>query len=198
LTKIQCPQGRLLAALVRRYRKRRASVVDGELAWFREQPTFADALDRAAFGRTRGEKRHPHQYRIRREALPLAREALCLARGALAVAEDFDRLHELVEAAVGSIPGIGRVYAYDTAVRLGANLGLAHAKVYLHAGTAKGARVLGFKGNTVEVVNLPPELQELDALHLEDFLCVNKKILKRNAARAARRPHQRGPRAKTR
>jgi hypothetical protein len=172
--------------------------VDRELAWFREQPTFADALDRAALGRTRGEKRHPHQYRIWREALPLAQNELIRAREALAVAVDFDRLHDLVAEAVGSIPGIGRVYVYDTAARLGAKLGLTPVRVYLHAGTAKGARALGFKGNTVEVANLPPELQELDALHLEDFLCVNKKILKRHAARAARRPHRRGPRRETR
>jgi hypothetical protein len=56
-------------------------------------------------------------------------------------------------------------------------------KVYLHAGTRKGAKALGIyeKGKEVlemsELVKKYPEFAKLESYHVEDFLCIKHKVL---------------------
>jgi hypothetical protein len=63
------------------------------------------------------------------------------------------------------IPGIGELAVYDTALRIGARLGLEPAKVYLHAGTRAGAKALGlaYGGRTIELAELPADYGPLPA-----------------------------------
>ena len=66
----------------------------------------------------------------------------------------FADLHDLVRREIGRIAGIGRVTINDVATRIGAHLDLAPERVYLHAGTAAGAKALGIKAG--ETVNRSP------------------------------------------
>ena len=52
-------------------------------------------------------------------------------------------LIDLIERYAADIPRFGKLAVYDTACRLGVYLKLAPEVVYLHAGTAKGAKALG-------------------------------------------------------
>lgn len=85
-------------------------------------------------------------------------------------------MHALIERLVGRTRGIGELYVYDTALRIGAWLELFPGKVYLHAGTRWGARALGFdpKARALEVSELPQELQQLEPYEIEDLLCIFK------------------------
>ena len=64
--------------------------------------------------------------------------------------KDFDALHEKIERAIGPIRKIGDLAIYDIAHRIGAYLEKSPRLVYLHRGTAVGARHLGFRGATLE------------------------------------------------
>lgn len=72
------------------------------------------------------------------------------------------------------IPGLGHLYTYDTALRIGSKLVQLPNKVYLHAGTRRGARILGldWKASALEIAEIPIELRELEPFKIEDFLCV--------------------------
>jgi len=69
---------------------------------------------------------------------------------------------------------IGPLTVYDTALRIGARLGLSPQKVYLHAGTRHGAAVLGFGPDrpSISLSELPKPLDELNAEEAEDVLCI--------------------------
>ena len=60
---------------------------------------------------------------------------------------------------------------YDVAFRIGSFLGIEPDLVYLHAGTRKGARLLGVRGKVARVEAFPYALRQLQPWQLEDFLC---------------------------
>ncbi len=151
-----------------------------ELDWFRQQPSLESAIEQAALATNSEGKRYSHQYRLKKTALEEARRVLLMNSKAIAQSKSFDDLFSLVETRVGGITGIGELYIYDTSLRIGAKLGLLPTKVYLHAGTRKGARALGFesKARTLEMSELPPELGQLEPHEIEDVLCIFKDDLK--------------------
>src|SRR5215468_2342022 len=67
-----------------------------------------------------------------------------------------------------------RMYVYDTALRIGAKLGVFPKEVYLHAGTRVGARKLGLDASkpTVKMSFLPTHLRTLRPHEVEDVLCI--------------------------
>jgi hypothetical protein len=88
---------------------------------------------------------------------------------------------------VSDINGLAELYAYDTAARIGAKLGLAPRQVYLHRGTREGAKNLGFESSrkTIARSELPVELRGLAADEIENLLCIYKAQLA-GAAMASR------------
>jgi hypothetical protein len=75
---------------------------------------------------------------------------------------------------VRSVHGIGELYVYDTALRLGAHLRLLPGEVYLHAGMRRGARALGLdhRVRSLAPTKLPTPLRRLRPYEMEDVLCI--------------------------
>jgi hypothetical protein len=157
---------------VMRHRKR----ADQELRYYAVQRTDEEAVSRAALARLPSGKRHPHQYRVPRTVLEESRSRLVANIPQLKASRSFDDLFHLVRELIGPINGIGELAIYDTALRIGARFGLAPERVYLHAGTREGARLLGVDNNndSVEMNQLPRPLQNLSAREAEDLLCIYK------------------------
>ncbi len=176
------------------YRKRKA----GELAWFRNQPTLEAAVEKAALAVDQCGKRLPHQRRIKASAIKAAKTALLAALSDIRNCPNFDTLHELIHETVGDIKGIGPLYIYDIAERIGAKLGLRPEKVYLHTGAADGAAKLGFPRGleTIEVRDLPAGCESLSPDEIEDVLCIYKDdlVIGRGTTRTALRGHGCSPR----
>ena len=87
----------------------------------------------------------------------------------------FDELHSFLEVTFLKIPGLGVLYTYDTALRIGFYLRLEPKAVYLHAGTKIGARALGVTtAKRAQVRDLPLALQVLPVHEIENFLCIFK------------------------
>jgi len=86
----------------------------------------------------------------------------------------FEELHELVAREIGTIVGIGALTVYDVATRIGAFLELEPERVYLHAGTAAGAKALGLDHRRVsfDPAELPKEFRRLRPYEIEDCLCL--------------------------
>lgn len=150
-----------------------------ELESFRGE-SFLSAVERAALAVHDDEdgrrKRFSHQRRLNRGALDKARGALLCASTKLRRAKGFSDLHEAVKDAVAGITGLGSLYYYDTALRIGANLHKMPERVCLHRGTRRGARAMGldWRESSLDPECLPKELAPLEPHEIEDFLCIFK------------------------
>jgi hypothetical protein len=144
--------------------------------FFRTMPSFELALHHAAYAINQRNKRFGHQCRITRAALAASAALIGAASAKLRACASFEELHDCLKNSVGAVRGIGELYLYDTALRLGANIGLSPNKVYMHTGTRLGARALGLDISrpAIPVREFPPVLQSLSASELEDFLCIYK------------------------
>ena len=162
-----------LRDIVGAYIRNKRDMAAKELRYFAVQRSLTDAVRRAASCELPGGKRHPHQRRIPARSLAEARRRLLVAD--LRSASDFDDLHEMVGELIGGIRRVGELTVYDIALRVGAKLGLAPERVYLHRGTRHGARELGLgRGRkTLEMFELPREFHRLTAAEAEDCLCLH-------------------------
>jgi hypothetical protein len=166
-----------LAKLVEEYERKRLPSWKKERAFFRNA-SRSTAMKHAGLAMWKDGKRLRHQNRISRRALAKAHRALKAVKSKLEGRKNFDALHTLIDRTVRSIKGIGELYVYDTALRLGAGLGRSPGLVYLHAGPRKAARSLGcidYRAKSVPVRCFPVELQALPAAQIENFLCTMRR-----------------------
>jgi hypothetical protein len=163
-----------LKTIVEHYGRNHRRKASSELRWFEIQKTLEDAVATAALAQTPSGKRFDHQRRIPRQVLKRAEEVLLGSLAQLKQCATFSALHLLVAERVRPIQGIGELYIYDTALRIGAKLGIAPERVYLHAGTRVGARNLGLSGErkTIAVSEVPEALRVLEPREIEDVLCI--------------------------
>jgi len=162
----------IVAAYVRDFRTDAAR----EQRWFAIQRTIEDAIWFAAVAQGPKGQRLSHQRRIPAALLAECSRRLLAAARSLSHSRSFDQLHQHVQSIVGGIRGIGELYIYDTALRIGAKLGLEPTAIFLHAGTRDGAKALGFEPSrkTVSMSELPHALRALEPREIEDVLCIYK------------------------
>lgn len=161
-------------AIIRHYKVRHYPNHITEMNWFREQASLHNAIAIAASSQDKNGKRYDHQRRIRRSALKTATPALIKAEHEIGKCKSFEDLILLIEKTCDMISGIGELYCYDAALRLGAYLKLEPDKVYLHRGTRQGAKRLGILLNRrfIDKSELPEPLRQLSAAEIEDILCI--------------------------
>ncbi|MCX5747976.1 MAG: hypothetical protein NT062_36405 [Proteobacteria bacterium] len=168
-----------LKAVVRHYKQTFRPRAAAELASFEAEETLEAAVGRAALAQEPDGTRYGHQRRRTAEELRRGTKKLLSCLPKLAAASNFGQLFEAVDAAVGHLDGLGDLYVYDTALRIGAQKKVFPARVYLHAGTRAGAiALLGKDAKDLKVIfkfELPKELHELEAHEIEDVLCIYKR-----------------------
>lgn len=137
-------------------------------------------ITQAGFARMPNGKRWAHQRRIPAGALEKATDRL--RQAGLDKARSFDDVIQRVNSAVRFIGRIGELYVYDTALRIGAHLGILPREVYLHAGARIGAQALhlNYRSGSVPLDRLPVELRRLEPHEIEDVLCIYKDWLTRH------------------
>ncbi|MDD2694296.1 MAG: hypothetical protein PHD58_00035 [Anaerolineales bacterium] len=161
-------------SIVRTYISQIRPRAKAELGWFREQPTLNSAIGLASLAINSQGKRYSHQRRLKKANLQRAKLTLLANSRNLKECREFEELFKVIEMLLEPISGIGELYVYDTALRIGAKLGLLPKKVYLHAGTRAGAKALGFDGKAraLEISALPKEFRQLEPHEIEDVLCI--------------------------
>ncbi len=170
----------IVSDYIREYR----DAARAEMRFFEIQRKHSEAIRKAALCQLPGGKRHPHQWRIPKALLEQVEGRLQGIGRKLAAAPNFAMLHDLVEQEIGAIKGIGALTVYDISHRIGAHFGKAPERVYLHAGTKKGAAVFGLGGDSIDPWNLPFPFSRLTPAEIEDCLCIYKDDL-RGAMRSA-------------
>ena len=165
-----------LAAIVRCYSANHRPRKEHELDAFRNEASLRSAVERATAALDSENKQFDHQRRIRRDSKSSAKGALSSILPQLRRCRRFDQLIDLIETSLSEIKGIGPLYVYDTALRIGAKLGLLPDKVYLHSGTRTGAKYLGLRTDVpaLRTEDLPRELQGMPLYEVEDILCIYK------------------------
>ncbi|HKH80480.1 MAG TPA: hypothetical protein VKA03_02515 [Methylovirgula sp.] len=178
------------AKIVAAYIQNRRRCARSEADEFQRLASIEVAIEHAALCHFLPDcKRHPHQRRIPGALLKPAERKLQGIRSKLTRAKTFDEVHALVDEAIGNIRGIGELTIYDIAHRIGAFLDKEPTRVYLHAGTRAGARLMGFTGTSLDPTQLPPAFSRLTAAEIEDCLCIYREDLREH--RSCARPLQR-------
>jgi hypothetical protein len=162
--------------ILRHYDQHHRTRADAELWWFVRQPSLHAAITNAALARTSSGKRFDHQRRLAPAALKDAARALLDAERDIATCRTFDDLYALIRDRTRHLWNNAELYWYDTALRIGAKLGLQPRSVYLHCGTLIGARRLHLPTTPVSLERsmFPPGLCDVEARTLEDILCIYK------------------------
>ncbi|NJN76608.1 MAG: hypothetical protein HC796_11035 [Synechococcaceae cyanobacterium RL_1_2] len=141
--------------------------------WGDKKLTWEEAIARAWKSRLSNGKMHGHQWRVAHK-LPEGLDVTLAVKKQPEDFTDFQSVYDWVKSIVTRVKGLGATTAYDIARRLGAWLRLEPVVVYLHAGTAAGARKFGVKGEIAPLSAFPKEIQSLGAIHAENFLCIYK------------------------
>jgi hypothetical protein len=152
-----------------------------DLWWGDETLTWEEAIARAWQSRLSQGKMHGHQCRVANKLHEGLEVALADNRQPEDF-KDFQSVYDWVQSIVDRVKGLGATTAYDVARRLGVWLRLEPVVVYLHAGTAAGARKFGVEGEIASLSSFPIEVQLLGATHAENFLCIYKKQISGSAA----------------
>lgn len=185
------PSDASLRAVVQDYIGRHRPRALAELQAYRDAPSLETVVRQAALTLLPSGKRDPHHTRRSQAVLDEAAARLLARLDAIEAAPDFARLLEVVTKAVRALTGLGKLYCYDTALRIGAKKGVAPTRVYLHSGTSAGAQLLGFQTHgrvAIDVADLPAPLRVLAAYEIEDVLCIHKNRLAGGAATEDRAP----------
>lgn len=185
-----CPIGTSMRVtytdIIKTYVRKRRQIELDELDFFQSIPTLIEAITKAGMAVDRRGKRQVHQQRLKKATLEKSRNALIQIQRRIRDAKNFDGLHTAIEQTVLPLYGIGELYVYDTALRIGAHLEKLPTKVYLHAGTRTGARRLGYRGRgPIELSELPKEFQSLPAHQVEDILCIYKNFFSISPAKGS-------------
>ncbi len=163
-----------LHVLVDDYIRRWGNSYDIEdLWWGEENLTWDNAIERAWKSRFENGKMHGHQCRVAGK-LPEGLQATLSDLKQPEDFQDFQSLYCWIKFVTGGVSGLGSTTAYDVVRRLGVELQLEPVDVYLHAGSATGARKFGIKGEITPLSKFPKEIQALGATHAENFLCIYK------------------------
>lgn len=171
-------EGRL-QAVVRHYRiwcQERAEAIRW---WKADGVDLANAIDRIAKACMEDGRKHDHQRRVSPRVLCVCSKRLLSEASRIAACNSFEDVFRLVSDALDGVRGAGEMLIYDTTDRLALRLGLAPDRVYLHAGTAEGAKALKLVGRgvrSIDLAQLPAPLRVLSAREAEDVLCIYKSV----------------------
>jgi len=143
--------------------------------WWAESSTWEKALERAWNSRFCNGKMYSHQCHVAHK-LPEGLKISLDAKVQPSRFKDFHKLYSWIKSINICIKGLGDTTTYDVARRLlGVWMRMQPEFVYLHAGSAKGAKKLGIEGEAVLLSAFPHQIQKLSVTHTENFLCLYKK-----------------------
>lgn len=170
--------------IVKCFASRRLSGLNDEFYYYMNiyyKEGFSKVIEIAAQAFTVGNKIHSHQRRIIKPAIDKAKIILPTLEYKLDTATSFENLYTIVYENLITTNGIGPLYIYDAALRIGAICGHYPKDIYLHCGSKVGAKYLGFRGCEIIsrkiLLNKHPAFAMLESYEIESCLCVCKNAL---------------------
>lgn len=165
-----------LDQLIAQYKLVFGPLLRERLAFYAKQKSLRDAIELATLAKNTDGTMNSHQRRVGKKVLGRAANKLLEREKEIEDCGSFDDLFDLIEKATSKVSRFGELAIYDTSLRIAAKKNCWPEKVYLHAGTRKGAKFYGLHtaNGVVEKSDLPPALQKLKMHEVEDFLCIYK------------------------
>lgn len=175
--------------LVRHYKRVHRPLLKGQLNCFVEQPDLEKVIQLACSKKIPCGARFPHLYRIPNSALKQWKESLQVSIKNSNGHSSFRSLWGNLTLIAEGISRIGKLTVYDASLKIGAFLDSPPHEVYLHAGTRKGAEVLGLPTNRKsiplnEFQGDNEVIRRLEPFEVEDFLCIFKEELRELKSRS--------------
>lgn len=170
-----------LVNIIRDYKKRKQNDPDSWVEHAKNQKNLSAAIKVSALSVNERGKRNPHQ-RFATRWIPTALNDFASELSKFEVeikkAKTFDQIHDIVSKV--KIKGISDLAIYDTAMRIGMYREIPPDKIFLHAGTRRGAeKILGrIDRPFILAKELPVEFHNIPCWQIEDILCIYKHILK--------------------
>jgi hypothetical protein len=168
-----------LESAIKHYVKEHLAELEEVKKWYNKKLTLEKAIKEASLGqilRFGKKKMDSHQYRVGYENCELGYEELMKYKNEIIKAKSFEDLFEITEKIRIKVNRIGDLWSYDTALRIGFNMGFEPKEVYLQSGVIDGLnKVLPsnrYKGRCISLKELPKELQVLRPYQVENFLCI--------------------------
>ncbi|MEH2091457.1 hypothetical protein [Nostoc sp.] len=165
------------------YRKNVYPCAEKEYSWYKQADNLRYAVKKAFLSRNEKGEVEDHQARY---GIP---KCLCLAAKialehfdtqCISDFDNFNSIYEFVQGVRNKVEGFGELANYDVALRISQYLGIEVHEVYLHRGTREGfcALRLNIKNRRiVPVEKFPEPFNQLSGDHLENLLCIYKKVL---------------------
>jgi hypothetical protein len=120
-------------------------------------------------------KMFSHQYRVGIEKTKLAAKKLLEFESTILTVQTFEEIFHYTEKIRKLKIGVGPLWSYDTALRIGFHLKIYPTEVYIQAGVVKGY-VKFFGKRPKRRRKIPksefPMLSALEAYEIENFLCI--------------------------
>jgi predicted lipase len=161
--------------------------MDSVVQYVLKQKEIDDVIKKAVLSRDKYGNKHSHQWRIYNYVYDKFIQNLLNVEDEIDKVKDFDELYDIIDSNKPS--GVGELFCYDTALRIGQRLDRLPEKIYIHAGTRVGLeRFLKRKihEKTIEKQMLPEPFRscELTPGQLEDFFCIYKDIFLHNGGKS--------------
>ena len=165
--------------IVKHYVLFRRPILHKELEWFSQKESFSLALKEAVCAKDQWGKRLSHQRRLLQHVIPDSLELLQSEAKGLKNSKTFDELFGKIETALNTVFSAGDLYKYDTALRLGAFLGIYPTRVFLQTGALSGAKKLSRSLNqrSMPLTFFPEPFHSIAPFEMENLLCCYKEEL---------------------
>ncbi len=138
--------------------------------------TLNDAIVNAATGTMRSGKMNSHQRRVGKSNGSVGAKELLKHENEIRKSKNFEEIFQITEKVKKEIYGLGALWSYDTALRIGFNLKLYPKDVYVQAGVVKGVKKAlagkNWHGRSLALSIFPKEIQKLKPYQAENFLCI--------------------------
>jgi hypothetical protein len=151
---------------------------------FYENLDIEMAIKHASTGKNPDDKMNPHQWRVGYAKGMLGFNELKNELAEIKKCRKFEDIFLLAEKVKAKIWGLGELWSYDTALRIGFNLKIYPQQVFVHRGVTKGVKKVingkRPKGRSLPINVFPNELLVLKAYEIENFLCIYGKDNKKS------------------
>lgn len=143
---------------------------------FYEKLAIETAIKYASTGKNPDDKMNQHQWRVGYKKGLLGSNELLAVLAEIKKCRKFEDIFSLTEKVKADIHGLGELWSYDTALRIGFKLKIYPQQVFIQRGVIKGVKkVLNGKrpmGRSLPINVFPHELHVLTAYEIENFLCI--------------------------
>jgi len=151
---------------------------------FYENLPLETAIIHASTGKNPDGKMNPHQWRVGKAKGLSGANMLLTNLAEIEKSKTFEEIFSITERVKDDIYGLGELWSYDTALRIGFNLRTSPLQVYVQRGVNRGVKKVlkGIrpKGRCLPISVFPHELHVLETYEIENFLCIYGKDCKKS------------------